>query len=337
MDIDFDTLWNRDLLPYRHLIERDLLPSIMLAHTIYPAVDPDLIATVSKKVVTGLLRDKMGYNGVITTDSMTMGAVATRYGVPEACAMSLAAGSDLLLMKAQNDLVGETFRTIKSYVLDGKISEADLDQKITRIFSLKQHLGLFDVEAPRESPDDLVTDIRIKETEREIAEKCCMVLQQAPGVLPLATDKRFLLVEQVSTERANRWQFPGMMFKEATDFNRFTAFLEVGFSFDAEDKQRIRDLVPEYDTVVFTNFHDRADAENTPFLNEIMAASPEKTFVLITNKPFPMAIPDHAENVICTFGKTPQSIRAAVRILFGDLEPQGTLPLESENPALQEA
>jgi hypothetical protein len=68
-----------------------------------------------------------------------------------------------------------------------------------------------------------------------------------------------------------------------------------------------------------------------------MAAHPDKTFVLITNKPFEMAIPTHAETVICTFGKSPQSIRAAVRVLFGDLEPAGTLPLETRNPALKES
>lgn len=59
--------------------------------------------------------------------------------------------------------------------------------------------------------------------------------------------------------------------------------------------------------------------------------------VLITNKPFDMAIPKNAQTVICPFSKTPQSIRAAVRVLFGDLQPAGTLPLEVENPALQEA
>ncbi len=337
MDADFDTLWNRDLLPYRHLIELDLLPSIMLAHSIYPAVDPDLIATVSKKVVTGLLREKMGFKGVITTDSMTMGGIASRYGVPEACAMSLMAGSDLILMKAQNDLVGETFRTIKSYVLEGKLSESELDQKVARILSLKRDLGLFDFDAPRESPAELVADLRIKETERGIAEKCCMVLRQAPGVLPLPKDKRFLLVEQVATERSNFQQFPGMMFKEATAINRHTAFCEVGFSFDAADKERIQALVPGYDTIVFTNFHDRAAAGNTPFIDGLITAHPGKTFVLVTNKPFGMAIPEHAETVICPFAKTPQSLRAAVRVLFGDLQPAGTLPLAAANPALQEA
>ena len=84
IDVDRDTMMRRELLPYKRLIEKDLLPSIMIAHSIFPAFDPDNIATVSKPILTGLLREELGFDGVITTDSMTMGAVATRYGVANA-------------------------------------------------------------------------------------------------------------------------------------------------------------------------------------------------------------------------------------------------------------
>lgn len=336
IDADFDTLWNRELMPYRHLIEQDLMPSIMLAHTIYPAVDPTEIGTVSKKLVTDLLRDKMGFKGVITTDSMTMGGIASRYGVADACALSLAAGSDLILMKAQNDLVGQTFQTIKAYVEEGKISEEELDRKVARILGMKYDIGLFDIDAKQESPSALAADISIKQTEQEIAEKCCMVLRQESDVLPLAAGQRFLLVEQVCTERNNFKQHAGMMFKEATRFNRKLAFCEVGFSIDQKDKELLQDLLPEFDTIVGTNFHDRAAAGNTPYWDELITANPDKTFILITNKPFDLAIPAHAANVICTYSKAPQSIRAAVKLLFGKLVPTGVMPIEAENPALQE-
>jgi len=176
IDVDMDTLWNRELLPYRHLIKLGLLPSMMLAHTIYPALDPDRIATVSPKVITGLIREKMGFEGVITTDSMTMAGVASQYAVPEACALSLAAGGDLVLMKAQDDLVGQTFDAIKSFVEDGRIPEAELDRKVARVLGMKFDIGLFDEDAPQESPSDLIADIAIKNLEKEVARKACIVL-----------------------------------------------------------------------------------------------------------------------------------------------------------------
>jgi beta-N-acetylhexosaminidase len=324
--VDFDTLWNRELLPYRTLIDHDVLPAIMLAHTIYAAIDPDEVATVSRKVVTGLLRDKMGFRGVITTDSMTMTGIAGRYGVPEACALSLAAGADLVLMKAQNDLVGHTFAAIKAYVEDGKIPEAELDAKVIRVLGMKYDLGLFDPAFAAESPADLVADPGIKALETEVAEKACAIVRQETGALPLPKDKRFLLVEQVATERANFKQHPAMMFKEAIRHNPHLAFCETGFSADAADRALVERLVPGFDTIVLTNFQDRAMAGSTSYLNELIGRYPDKTFVLVTNKPYTFAIPEKARTVICTFAKTPASLAAAVRLIFGGFEATGRLP-----------
>ena len=135
IDVDYDTMMKRELLPYKRLIKAGVLPSIMIAHSIFPAIDPDNIATVSKKVVTGLLREKLGFEGVITTDSMTMGAIATRYGVAHACAMALEAGADLVLMKAENQLVEETVAEIRRFVTEGILPESSLDERYTVCWS----------------------------------------------------------------------------------------------------------------------------------------------------------------------------------------------------------
>jgi beta-N-acetylhexosaminidase len=298
----------------------------MLAHTIYPAIDPDEVSTVSKKVVTGLLREKLGFAGVITTDSMTMAGIAGRYGVPEACALTLEAGSDLVLMKAQNELVDQTFHAIKSFVENGRIPEADLDAKVTRVLGMKYDIGLFDADAGREQPDALVADASIKELEQEVARKSCVIMKRENHALPLKPDQRFLLVEQVTTERNNAWQHPCAMFKEALRHNRKLAFCETGFSADAEDQERINALVPGFDTVVLTNFQDRAMKGSTEFLNDLVGRHPDKTFILVTNKPYSYAIPENAGTVICTFSKAPQSLKAAVDLLFGHFEATGQLP-----------
>ena len=129
--VDRRTMLERELLPYRVLIEQGLLPSIMIAHSIYPAFDEENVATVSKRILTGLLREELGFAGVITTDSMTMGAIAAKYGVANACALSLEAGADFVLMKAENSLVAETFAAIERFVAEGRITEADLDARST--------------------------------------------------------------------------------------------------------------------------------------------------------------------------------------------------------------
>lgn len=323
---DFDTLWNRDLLPYRRLIEHNLLPSIMLAHSIFPAIDPDDVSTVSKKLVTGLLREKMGFTGVITTDSMTMAGIAGRYGVAEACALSLEAGSDLLLMKAQNELVPQTIETIKSFVEQGRITGADLDSKVTRVLGMKYDLGLFESVFSDEEPDDLVIDGSIKTLEEDVARSACAMLKEKEGVLPLKEGQRMLVIEQVLSNYNNRMQHPGMLLKEVLRHNRNIGFCEVGFTLDDGDRGRITEQVPEYDTIVATNMTDRAAKGFSEFIDSFITTYPEKTFIILANKPYAFGIPEHAQTVICTFSKSPQSLKAAADVLFGERGATGTPP-----------
>jgi beta-N-acetylhexosaminidase len=85
-----------DLVPFRAAVEAKA-PLIMLSHALYPAVDPNRIASQSRKVVTGLLRERLGYDGVIVTDSIEAQAVLDRAGVARAAERSLRAGADLIL------------------------------------------------------------------------------------------------------------------------------------------------------------------------------------------------------------------------------------------------
>jgi hypothetical protein len=164
----------------------------------------------------------------------------------------------------------------------------------------------------------------------EVAEKSCLILRSDPKILPLLKDKKFLLVEQITTERNNRYQHSAMMFKHALRFNPHLAFCEIGFSADKGDLARMSALIPDYDLIVLTNFQDRASATHTEFLQEQIDKHPEKTFVIVINKPFSFTIPENAKNVICTFSKAPQSLEAAVRVLFGDLTPNAVLPIQTD-------
>jgi beta-N-acetylhexosaminidase len=85
-----------DLVPFRAAVEVDA-PMIMLSHALYPAVDGDRIASQSPRIVTGLLRERLGYEGVIVTDSIEAQAVLDRSGVARAAERSLKAGADLVL------------------------------------------------------------------------------------------------------------------------------------------------------------------------------------------------------------------------------------------------
>jgi beta-N-acetylhexosaminidase len=329
---DKDTMLKRELLPYRELIKMDLLPSIMIAHSIFPAFDSEDIATVSKKILTGLLRETLGFEGVITTDSMTMGGVAVRYGVANACAMALEAGADLVLMKAENSLVGETFGKIKEFVDSGRISAEELDRKVYRVLNVKYDYGLFS-EFGRENPADIVKEPGIIALSKNIARRSVMV-HKGKG-LPLDKTGRMLVVEQINKTPNDFFWHPGILYKNCLAYNENIDYLETAYTFDEEDKERIRGNIENYDTVIITNFYIRGKLANNEFIEELLSKyslNGSKKIVVISNTPYPLSIPKNCDNLIVSYATSPDNMEVCAGVLFGEISAEGTYPVAWRAP-----
>jgi len=326
--VDRDTMMNRELLPYRELIKRDLMPSIMIAHSIFPAFDEVDIATVSKKILTGLLRDTLGFDGVITTDSMTMGGVALRYGVANACAMSLEAGADLVLMKAENTLVGDTFEKIKEFVKSGRITSSDLDQKVYRVFKAKYDIGLFekDLLQKREDPEKVLRDSEIISLSKQIAKKS--VLLQNNKNLPLEKTGKMLVIEQLNKVPNDFYWHPGIFYKNCLNYYSNIDYLETAYTFDNEDKERIMQNLNKYDTVIITNFYIRGKLSNNEFIEELFKkASANQKIIVVTNTPYPISVPKNCNDLVITFATSPDNIEVTAGVLFGEIKAEGLWPV----------
>ncbi|MFF4097086.1 glycoside hydrolase family 3 protein [Streptomyces sp. NPDC001834] len=95
IDVDLETLHARELVPFRAAIEAGS-KCVMSAHILLPALDPDRPATVSRRILTGLLREELGYDGLIVTDAVEMRAIAGTYGIERGSVLAIAAGADAL-------------------------------------------------------------------------------------------------------------------------------------------------------------------------------------------------------------------------------------------------
>lgn len=95
IDVDLDTLYARELVPFRAAIAAGS-KSVMSAHILLPALDPDRPATLSPQILTGLLRNELGYDGLIVTDGMEMQAISATYGIERGSVLAIAAGADAI-------------------------------------------------------------------------------------------------------------------------------------------------------------------------------------------------------------------------------------------------
>ncbi|WP_378786367.1 beta-N-acetylhexosaminidase [Nonomuraea fastidiosa] len=137
--------WERiDAPPFKAAIDAGV-DAVMSAHIVFPKLDPSGDpATLSKPILTGLLREKLGFKGVISTDALNMAGARKKYDDGEVAVRAVLAGADLLLMP--NDLP-KAYKAVLKAVKSGRISEQRLDQSVTRLLTLKQKRG-FLTEAP---------------------------------------------------------------------------------------------------------------------------------------------------------------------------------------------
>ncbi|MCC7161269.1 MAG: glycoside hydrolase family 3 [Anaerolineae bacterium] len=143
--VDVTTTWQaRELEPYRDLIKAGLADAVMTAHIFNSNLDPDYPATLSHKIITGILREQLGFDGVVISDDMQMGAIRNDFGYARAIELAINAGVDILAI-ANNlvhdpELGARTVGIIQGLVRDGKVTPERIDQSYQRIMRLKARI-----------------------------------------------------------------------------------------------------------------------------------------------------------------------------------------------------
>ena len=174
VDKTLEDLWQSELVPFDMVLSGQFwgepvmepAPAVMVAHILLSQIDPDNPASLSPEVVTGLLREEMGYEGVVCTDDLTMGAISNTYGMGEAAVLAVEAGCDLLLVCHGADNLAAAHAALVDAVDSGRISMERLDESVYRVLSLKAVYGLSN--APVEAPDIKALNDRIAALERSI-------------------------------------------------------------------------------------------------------------------------------------------------------------------------
>ena len=136
-----DELESCDLVPFQSIIAQEgSVPFVMVTHLSYPNVTgSDTPADLSSAIVTDILRDKLGYQNVIITDSQSMSSITDHYSAGEAAVQALAAGCDMILMPS--DLQG-AFDAVKAAVADGTLTQSRIDESVLRILTVKAEYGI---------------------------------------------------------------------------------------------------------------------------------------------------------------------------------------------------
>ncbi|EKD42313.1 MAG: hypothetical protein ACD_73C00209G0002 [uncultured bacterium] len=134
-------MWKRDLLPYRKLIAKKELLTVMTAHVRYPEWDPHYPATLSRPILTHLLRGRLGFKGVVISDDLWMRAVSDKYGISEATRLFFEAGGDIALICKEPAAIMETMDLMKKVIRHDREIISDMKESAQRIHKLRKRFA----------------------------------------------------------------------------------------------------------------------------------------------------------------------------------------------------
>jgi beta-N-acetylhexosaminidase len=317
---DLDRLRAVELPPFAAAIAAGI-PLVMTTHIRFPALEPNgLPATLSPRILNGLLREELGFDGVIISDAMVMKAIVDYYGLVAGSVQAIIAGHDIIEPLRDED---EIVTGLRDAVRDGRLPVAQVDASVRRVLRLKrwiagqQRAGL----AVVGSHGALV---------REAAEASVTLVDVRPGALPLAVDASIVVIEfdlqaQHAAEESQRWPAPVL----AAFRRRFTNVR--GVALDAADPKpddltAAQALAAEAPIIILAT----RDANLFPAQRQAidtLQALHRPTVVISLRAPYDLADLPWAAARIATYGDLPASLDVAAAICAGTHSPRGHLPV----------
>jgi beta-N-acetylhexosaminidase len=322
-----------EFVPFRSAIEHGV-DAVMTAHIAVPALDgPDVPATLSPKIMTGILRDEFGFKGLIVTDALEMGGIAKGFGVGEASVKAVQAGADVLLMPPD---IHAAIEAVVAAVNNGTISRARIQQSVMRILEAKAKVGLgvtslVNLEAINDeinSPDSIAQA-------QAIADKSVTLVKNDNALVPLREPAKACFwslaegrtsVEGMAMAAELRKRVPGVK------------MIMLDTTTSEDDVRKAEEANATCETNVVAAFlavaayrGNTALAGNFPALVTRLLDSKKPLVLIAMGNPYLMRNYPEVSAYMTTYSTVPPSEIAALKALLGEIPINGKLPVTIPN------
>ena len=336
IDVDRARLDSIELPPFRAAIE-ERVGGVMSAHIALPKIETGkLPATLSTKMLTGVLRGELGFGGVVFTDALNMRGISAHYPDGEAAVRAIKAGADVLLYPPS---VEQAFLAVKTAVQSGEIKESRIEESVRRILSAKATLGL---DKNRFSDlnklDQLLGTSEHQRIARGIIESGITLVRDKRNVLPLklTPEQKVLFITVVDNSEGWRDGVPGRAFLMGlASRHARTTDVHITEKTSPAEFELIEKLAALSDVVIVNAFIrvaafkgsvDLSEAEIN-LLGHLSAIEKPFAFVLY-GSPYVIAFVPELPTYVLTYEYYPAAEEAALKGVLGEIEFKGKLPVE---------
>jgi beta-N-acetylhexosaminidase len=332
---DMERLKKVELVPFQQAMDAGI-DAIMTAHVTFPNIDDTkaiskadgseiaVPATLSKKVLTGLMREEMGYKGVIVTDAMNMGAISTHFGPVDAAIRAVQAGADILLMPVG---VAEVANGIYEAVIAGDISPDRLDQSVERILTLKLNRVIVKAEEEKSLEEKVAKAMQVvgsaehKAVEKEAAAKS-ITLVKNNGVLPLkaANEEKIAVVGGSSF-------YMNVLADEVKKHHENVTYINTSKKLTSAQLAQIQDAKYIIAGTYTSTVSGRAPAADQMVMTNQLIATGIPVVAVSARNPYDIMSYPTVDAYLVQYGFKPASFEASVNTIFGENQPTGKLPV----------
>jgi beta-N-acetylhexosaminidase len=316
LDTPLEHLRTVDMVPYRAAIAAGV-PSVMLTHVLYRALDAEHPSTLSAVVVPQLLRGELGYDGVVTTDCLEMQAITNHYGPAETAIRAALAGIDALLFSHTRSTQQAAYEALLEAAHSGRLSIEHIQHSNRRLATLKDRYL-----KPRADLSVIRSAAHLNQM--DAAARASVTVVQAGQALPL--QGRIGVVEFPSVLESGIGEVGGL--------TGFTRFLQLHYP--AVERVILREgmgrtealaLAEQAETLVLATRSIHLNAEKLALAQELIQRA-GRTVVVCLRNPYDAGALPGADTILCTCGDSTPSLAAAAAALAGDFLPTGRLPVE---------
>ena len=329
LDADLPRIESVELAPFRAAIAAGV-DAVMTAHLAVPALEPeDEPATVSSKIITGVLKEELGFRGLVVTDAMDMQGLAALYDTAEASVRAIEAGADMLLMpkKAEDAING-----VMAAVQRGRISRKRIDDSLAKVLAAKAKLGLNRKKVvDLDGIDEVVDSPEAEERAQLVADHAVTLVKDEKDALSLRHPETTCLIALTEGRRSTQGQRLMEEVKKRAP-NMLTATVDPTMS--KEDLEQVSQktsgcsqiIAAAYVTVNAYRGNVAMAGAFPDFLNGLIAGKTPITLVALGNPYLVRSFPN-VSAYVATYSPTPTSEAALAKALFGEIDITGRLPV----------
>ena len=329
LDADKDRIESVELEPFRSAIAAGV-DSIMTAHLAVPALDPQGDpATVSAKIITGVLRDELNFHGIVVTDAMDMQGLASLYDTAEASVRAIEAGNDVLLMPKNAE---QAINGILAAIRSKRISRRRLDESVAKVLSAKVHLGLNRKKIVNlEQIAEIVGSPEAEERAQDLADRSVTLVKETGDAVPLRNLESTCVFALTESRRSQQ----GLRLIEElkkrgsaiTTLIMDPNMTKADFDMASEQASHCNQIVVAAYVTVSAYRGNVAMAGSYPdFVAGLIAKKFPVTLIALGNPYLVRSFPDVA-TYLTTYSPTPTSEVAVAKALLGEIAISGRLPV----------